>query len=188
MSQTILAPDEILDGYMQTKDYTSAGKLHGVELLRLRRLVDDRGLFREIYRNRATHSGSEELASFFSDIEVAQMNFSIVDTKTTVKGLHYHLGQTDVWFCPPESKMKIVLFDLRRASPTSGQTQVEVAGGGRDMWLKIPPGVAHGYRPLCDNCALLYIVTRPFSLTEPDEFRVAWDHPTVKHLWDVENG
>jgi len=188
MSHPELRPDEILAEHRgSSKCYVSGASIDGVETLRLKRLVDDRGLFLEIYRSRATSTDSEELARFFTGIEVAQMNYSIVDLTSTVKGLHYHLRQTDVWFCPPESKMKIVLWDLRAASPTSGATQVVVTGGGRDMWLKVPPGVAHGYRPLTDHCALLYIVTRPFDLDDPDEFRVPWDHPVVRDLWDIEN-
>jgi dTDP-4-dehydrorhamnose 3,5-epimerase-like enzyme len=48
--------------------------------------------------------------------------------------------------------------------------------------------VAHGYRPLTNPCALLYIVTRAFDISDPDEMRVPWDHPAVRHLRDVPNG
>lgn len=188
MSNSELRPEDILAEHRGTaKSYAGADTIDGVETLRLRRLVDDRGLFLEIYRNRATGAGSEELARFFAGVEVAQMNYSLVDFTSTVKGLHYHLKQTDIWFCPPHSKMKIVLWDLRASSTTSGATQVVVSGDGRDMWLKIPPGVAHGYRPLTEHCALLYIVTRPFDLDDPDEYRAPWDHPAVRDLWGIEN-
>ena len=188
MSHRELKPEDILPEHRSAaKSYAGTTSIDGVESLRLKRLVDERGLFLEIYRRRATGPGSEELARFFDGVEVAQMNYSLVDLTSTVKGLHYHLRQTDIWFCPPHSKMKIVLWDLRAGSPTSGATQVMVTGGGRDMWLKIPPGVAHGYRPLADHCALLYIVTRPFDLDDPDEYRVPWDHPTVRDLWNIEN-
>ncbi len=188
MSEHVISPDEIVPELQgPAKRYQPAPALDGVETLRLRRLVDDRGSFLEIYRRDATQPFSEPLTEFFRGIEVVQMNFSLVDLNTTVKGLHYHLKQTDVWFCPPGSKMKIVLWDLRRASSTSGRTQVVVAGGGADLWVKIPPGVAHGYRPLSEPCALLYVVTRAFDLDDADEYRVAWDHPAVRELWEVEN-
>ncbi len=189
MSTHELQPVDILPAHRgSVKRYGPPQSIDGVEVLSLRRHVDDRGLFLEIYRNRASDPASEELVRFFDGIEVAQMNYSIVDLKTTVKGMHYHLKQTDVWFCPPDSKMKIVLWDLRAASPTSGQTQTIVAGGGRDLWVKIPPGVAHGYRPLTDRCALFYIVTRPFDVHDPDEHRISWDDPAVRDLWNVQNG
>ena len=87
------------------------------------------------------------------------MNFSIVDAEGHIKGLHYHLNQDDIWFVPPPSKAKFVLYDVRKTSPTFGKTQVIVAGGGQDVLVRIPAGVAHGYRPLTNPCALLYFVT-----------------------------
>ena len=64
---------------------------------------------------------------------------------------------------------------------------LDVLADGRDALVKIPPGVAHGYRPLTVPCGLFYLVTRCFDLGDPDEYRVAWDHPAVRGLWDVAN-
>ena len=108
------------------------------------------------------------------------MNFSIVDAEGHIKGLHYHLKQDDIWFVPPPSKAKFVLFDVRKGSPTFGKTQVIVAGGGQDLLVRIPAGVAHGYRPLTNPCALIYFVTETFDPAAPDELRIAWDHPAVR--------
>ena len=119
---------------------------------------------------------------------MAQINFTIVNAEDHVKGLHYHLKQQDVWFCPHPYKAKFVLFDVRKDSPTYLRTQVLVAGDGQDLLVRIPEGVAHGYRPLTNPCGLFYIVTRTFDLADPDEWRIAWDHPAVKDLWDVPNG
>ncbi|MDW7967878.1 MAG: dTDP-4-dehydrorhamnose 3,5-epimerase family protein [Thermoanaerobaculum sp.] len=135
----------------------------------------------------ATHPGTEELASFFANVEVAQLNYSLVTVGEHIKGLHYHLKQADVWFCPPPFKLKVVLLDLRAQSPTAGQSQTLVLGEGKDAWVYIPPGVAHGYRPLTNPCGLFYLVTRCFDLNDPDEYRIPWDHPAVKDLWEVKN-
>jgi dTDP-4-dehydrorhamnose 3,5-epimerase len=121
-------------------------------------------------------------------VPIEQMNFSIVDVEGHIKGLHYHLKQDDIWFVPPPSKAKFVLYDVRQGSPTFGKTQVIVAGGGQDVLVRIPAGVAHGYRPLTNPCALLYFVTKSFDPEKPDELRIPWDHPAVKDLWDVPNG
>lgn len=183
-----LTPGDVLDGLAgERKRYEKPSAIAGVEVFPLNRIVDDRGLFLEILRKGATHAGTERLAGFFSDVEVAQLNYTLVTAGDHVKGLHYHLKQSDVWFCPPPSKLKIVLFDVRRGSPTAGATQVVVLGDGRDAWTKIPPGVAHGYRALTQPCGLLYVVTRCFDLTDPDEYRIPWDHPAVKDLWTVKN-
>lgn len=183
-----LGPHDILDGFGSApKSYARPQPIAGVEVLPLQRFVDDRGLFVEIFRSTPTHAGTEKLASFFAGVAPAQVNFSLVTASDHVKGLHYHLRQADVWFCPPPSKMKVVLLDVRRDSPTSGHTQVVVLGEGRDALVKIPPGVAHGYRPLTMPCGLFYLVTDCFNLDAPDEYRVAWDHPLVHHLWQTKN-
>jgi dTDP-4-dehydrorhamnose 3,5-epimerase len=172
----------------ETKSYGKPGPIEGVEVHRLARFVDDRGFFQEIYRAKADHPGSEGLAGFFSGVPVAQVNYTIVDVANHIKGLHYHLKQQDVWFCPHPSKAKFVLFDVRKGSPTYLRTQVIVAGDGQDLLVRIPEGVAHGYRPLTNPCALLYLVTRTFDVNDPDEFRIPWDHPAVRELWEVPNG
>lgn len=188
-STPILPPEAIADEFRSgVKSYAPKTTLDGVKILRVPRLVDDRGFFQEIYRAKADHPGSEALADFFRDVPVAQMNFTIVDAENHIKGLHYHLKQQDVWFCPHPYKAKFVLFDVRKASPTYGKTQVLVAGDGQDLLVRIPEGIAHGYRPLTNPCALLYVVTRTFDARDPDEFRIAWDHPAVKDLWEIPNG
>ncbi len=183
-----LTPKDLLDGHaVARKKYESPAPIAGVEVLPLARHVDDRGVFLEVMRQRATHAGSERLAEFFSGVDVAQLNYSLVTASDHVKGMHYHLKQADIWFCPPPSKLKVVMLDLRRSSPTAGRTQVVVLGDGRDALVKIPAGVAHGYAPLTVPCGLFYVVTRCFDLGEPDEYRVPWDHPAVRDLWAVKN-
>jgi dTDP-4-dehydrorhamnose 3,5-epimerase len=185
----VLPQQAIAEEFRSTaKSYEKQPPIVGVKVHRLQRFVDDRGFFEEIYRAKADHPGSEALAGFFADVPVAQINFSIVNADDHIKGLHYHLKQQDVWFCPHPSKAKFVLLDVRESSPTYGKTQVIVTGDGQDVLVRIPEGVAHGYRPLTNPCALLYIVTRTFDVKDPDEWRIAWDHPAVRDLWDVPNG
>ena len=184
-----MKPEDIAPEFRsQPKDYAKAAPIEGVRVLRLKRFTDDRGFFLEIFRARGNGAAGKELADFFQGVPVAQMNYSVVDTEGHIKGLHYHLKQDDIWFVPPPSKAKFVLFDVRKSSPTFGKTQVIVAGGGQDVLVRIPAGVAHGYRPLTNPCALLYFVTETFDPGAPDELRIAWDHPAVKHLWEVPNG
>lgn len=176
--------DDLLEPVEQ-KRYPGPQAIDGVAVHPLIRHVDDRGLFLEIYRATATHPGSEGLAGFFAGTTPAQLNYSLVTTADHLKGMHLHLRQDDIWFCPPPFKMKVVLWDTRASSPTAGRTQVVVLGEGRDAWLRIPAGVAHGYRPLTLPCGLFYLVTRCFDLADPDEYRVPWDHPAVKDLWET---
>ncbi|HSB36101.1 MAG TPA: dTDP-4-dehydrorhamnose 3,5-epimerase family protein [Thermoanaerobaculia bacterium] len=185
----VLPPDAIGEEFRSgVKSYDPKVSIEGVKVFRPARFVDDRGFFQEIYRAKADHPGSEGLADFFRDVPVAQVNFTVVDAENHIKGLHYHLKQQDIWFCPHPYKAKFVLFDVRKGSPTFGKTQVVVAGDGLDLLVRIPEGVAHGYRPLTNPCALVYLVTRTFDARDPDEYRIAWDHPAVRDLWEVPHG
>jgi dTDP-4-dehydrorhamnose 3,5-epimerase len=172
----------------EPKAYQRPEPIDGVRTLRLRRHTDDRGFLLEIFRARVNGGAGGELAKFFEGASVAQVNFSAVSAEGHIKGLHYHLKQEDIWFFPPPSKAKVVLYDIRKDSPSFGRTQVVVAGDGADQLVRIPAGVAHGYRPLTNPCALLYIVTETFDPGAPDEYRVAWDHPAVRDLWEIPNG
>ena len=184
-----VTPEDIVSEFRApAKSYERKASLEGVRVHTLSRFTDDRGFFLEIFRAGANYPAGRALAEFFSGVPVAQLNYSIVDAGGHIKGLHYHLRQDDIWFFPPPSKAKVVLYDVRKDSATRGQTQVVVAGGGQDVLVRIPPGVAHGYRPLTNPCALLYVVTEAFDPAHPDEYRIAWDHPAVKDLWDIPNG
>jgi dTDP-4-dehydrorhamnose 3,5-epimerase len=185
-----VTPEEIVEEFRSDpKGYERRTPIEGVRTLKLPRLTDDRGFFLEIFRAKPNHPESRALADFFAGAPIpAQMNYSVVEADRHIKGLHYHLKQDDIWFFPPPSKAKIVLYDIRKSSPTRGQTQVLVAGGGQDLLVRIPVGVAHGYRPLTNPCSLLYFVTETFDPGAPDEYRIAWDHPAVKKLWEIPNG
>jgi dTDP-4-dehydrorhamnose 3,5-epimerase len=184
-----MTPDDIAPEFrLESKSYRASTPIEGLRTIRLSRHTDDRGFFFELFRAKPNHAESRSLAEFFAGAAAAQMNYSVVDADRHIKGLHYHLKQEDIWFFPPPSKAKVVLFDIRKKSPTFGRTQVLVAGGGQDILIRIPAGIAHGYRPLTNPCALLYIVTETFDPSAPDEFRVAWDNPAVKELWETPNG
>ncbi len=184
-----VTPDDIAPEFRSSaRSYTRPAPIDGVRTLKLARSTDDRGFFMEIFRAKANHSGSRELAEFFAGVPVAQANFSIVDAAGHIKGLHYHVKQDDVWFFPPPSKAKVILYDVRKNAPSFGRTQTIVAGGGQDLLVRIPAGVAHGYRPLTNPCSILYFVTETFDPEAPDEYRIPWDHPAVKDLWDIPNG
>src|SRR4029077_5420288 len=83
------------------KAYPPKTPIEGVRFHRLTRRVDDRGFFMEVFRSRASGSHGAALAEFWSGVDAAQLNYSVVNSENHVKGLHYHLEQEDIWFCPP---------------------------------------------------------------------------------------
>ncbi|HOZ36502.1 MAG TPA: dTDP-4-dehydrorhamnose 3,5-epimerase family protein [bacterium] len=101
----------------------------------------------------------------------------------TIKAFHWHKLQDDLWFFAT-GKVIVVLHDLRTDSPTKGETQVISAGAGDYKLILIPIGVAHGYKVLGDEPAMLfYHVTEPYNKDNPDEERIPYDDPSIGFDW-----
>ncbi len=113
-----LTPNDLLDGFGgEKKRYgTPTAPIAGVEILPAASgIVDDRGLFLEIYRNAATHPSSEKLVRFFDGVEIAQLNYSLVTAQDHVKGLALSTSsRATSGSAHRRSKLKVVLLDARR--------------------------------------------------------------------------
>ncbi|HET8578305.1 MAG TPA: dTDP-4-dehydrorhamnose 3,5-epimerase family protein [Methylomirabilota bacterium] len=165
------------------QDYTAAPEIDGVQVVELKRFVDDGGSFTELGRL------SGGVAAAFPGFEVKQVNYSEMDPGV-VKAFHVHRQQTDVWFVPPGDKMLLILLDVRADSKTRNVLRRLVLGDGQSRLVKIPPGVAHGVRNLAPTRGhIIYLVDRHFS-TDPnqgDEGRLPWDFAGAG-VWDVTRG
>lgn len=102
--------------------------------------------------------------------------------KDVIRGLHYQVGKiqgklvTAVW-----GSVFDVIVDMRNGSATFGEYSVtELNDKNRNM-LWIPPGFAHGFQCLSDECILSYLCTGPYS---PDHERcVKWSDSDISILW-----
>lgn len=105
--------------------------------------------------------------------------------KGTIKAFHWHEIQDDLWFTAT-GKALIVLYDLRKDSPTYKQTQTIQAGEGDYKTVLVPAGVAHGYKVLSDEPVLLfYHVTELYN--PDDEHRIPYNDPEIGFDWDKYN-
>ncbi len=132
--------------------------------------ADGRGRFLETYRRSWFPVGREMVQGSRSDKEAG-----------AVVGLHYHLHQADYWYVP-RGRARVVLHDLRRASPTETSTWLLEIGEHDDRGVFIPPGVAHGFASLTD-LTLTYLVDGYYN--PADELGVAWDDPEIAADWGV---
>ncbi len=165
------------------QSYEAAPDIEGVEIVRLRRFNDDGGSMTEL--GRLSSGVHADLPGF----STAQINFSELEP-AAIKAYHVHLGQTDVWYVPPASKMLVVLADVREGSASEGVLRRFVLGDANSLLLRIPPGVAHGVRNLrSDRGQLIYFVDRQFDPAPGscDEGRLPWDHFGAE-VWDVTKG
>lgn len=150
----------------------------GVEIKDLRSHPDDRGFFRELIR--VTDPFFSEATNF------AQWSHSKM-AENTVKAWHYHHLQTDWWYCPI-GILETALYDSREESPTYKKKMEFKMGeselGGRELIVKIPPGVAHACKVTSPVAHLFYITSRVYDPN--DEGRYPYNSPDIPHNWGVD--
>lgn len=144
--------------------------IEGVELKPLTTHADERGFFRELIR---------VTDPIFRD-GFGQWSH----TKTYVgaaKAWHFHQRQTDWWYVPIGT-LRVALYDARPDSPTHGQLDEFLLGEvhGAQV-LKIPPGVAHGYKVVEGPAHVFYITSHLYD--PADEGRIPHDDPTIGYDW-----
>ena len=122
----------------------------GVRVQPLPIFPDDRGYFLEVQRI------GHGLAAHFPP-ETTQISAAL-NYPGTVKAFHFHLHQTDCW-TPAKGMLQVALVDLRLGSPTFGIANTMYVGPLRPWQLLIPPGVAHGYKVIGKEDALLVYLT-----------------------------
>jgi dTDP-4-dehydrorhamnose 3,5-epimerase len=150
-----------------------ASTLLGVEYGRIQRHADERGSFRELWRDEA-----------FRGERFVQANLS-TSTQGVLRGLHLHRRQTDLWIVA-QGRAQVALVDVRPLLGRTGPTAlVETRELGEDEWVVIPTGVAHGFLAL-EPLQLIYFVTNLYDGT--DELGFAWDDPAVGVPWAAVEG
>lgn len=146
-----------------------------VEVKKLIKHVDDRGFFMEILRD------DDELLKRFGQASIS------LTYPGVIKAFHYHQVQDDLWFFP-RGNAQVVLYDMRADSPTYKKTNVFYMGEHNPILVKIPKGVAHGYRVLGNEPAVIvYLTTESYNREQPDEFRIPWDDPEIGFDWSTQN-
>jgi len=151
--------------------------LPGVMLIEPRVFGDARGFFLESW-NAAAFAAAGIDAAFVQD------NHSR-SAKGVLRGLHYQIRE-------PQGKLVRVVsgsvfdvaVDLRRSSPTFGQSTGHLLSGENKHMLWIPAGFAHGFLVLSDTADFLYKCT---TLYAPQHERaIAWDDPALAIDWPLE--
>ena len=144
--------------------------IEGVEIKELITHSDERGFFREVIR---------VTEPFFKE-GFGQWSHTLTYTGAA-KAWHVHQKQIDWWYVPIGA-VKAALVDLRESSPTKGERMEVLLGENYGAKvLKIPPGVAHGYRVIQGPVHLFYITSQTYD--PKDEGRVPHDDPSIGYDW-----
>lgn len=144
--------------------------IDGVVIKKLTTYPDQRGFFREIVRV------SDE---FFGE-GFGQWSHT-KSYQGVVKAWHIHQRQVDWWYVA-SGRVKVALYDTRADSSTHGHLLEIMLGEEMEpAVLRVPPGVAHGYRVLSAEAHLFYITSRTYD--PADEGRLPHDDPEIGYDW-----
>ena len=154
----------------------SADLIEGVRVQPFALWPDDRGYFLEVLR--MGHGPASEFPAASTQVSAA------VSYPGTIKAFHIHKHQTDYW-APVAGMLQVALVDLRGGSPTHGRRNTLYLGQLRPWQLLIPPGVAHGYKVIGSEPAVLVYVTDHFYNPE-DEGRIPHNHPGIQYDWETQ--
>ena len=149
--------------------------IKGVKIKKITSHYEDRGFFAEVVK-----LGEETFHP------VQQTSY----TETypgIIKAFHFHKKQDETWFIC-KGHARVVLHDLRKDSPTKGQTDIVYSGENDKKLIFIPIGVAHGYQVLgATPIGLFYHTSKPYNSKNPDEYRIPFDDPGINFKWGIEN-
>ena len=147
--------------------------IQGVEVKQLARHADERGFLMEILRN------DDPIFTKFGQCYVS-MNYPGV-----VRAWHYHQKQDD-FFVVVKGMIKVGLYDMREGSVTRGEVNEFYLGDNNNIVLKIPVGVAHGYKTIGGESSLLVnFPSEVYDREEPDEHRLPWNTDQIPFDWEV---
>lgn len=150
-----------------------------VLLITPKRHGDARGWFSETWSRAA-------LAAAGLDLDFVQDNQAFSAARGTLRGLHFQTA--------PAAQGKLVrvlrgavfdvAVDIRPGSRTYGQwvSAQLTAERGEQLW--IPPGFAHAYCTITDDCEIFYKVDAPYA--PETEGGIAWNDPDLAIPWPVE--
>ncbi|HUF79571.1 MAG TPA: dTDP-4-dehydrorhamnose 3,5-epimerase family protein [Burkholderiales bacterium] len=150
----------------------------GAYTVELERNVDERGFFARTWCR-------EEFARAGLRVDVVQASISHNRLRGTLRGLHF------AW--PPSKEAKLVrcergqvfdvIVDLRPESPAFLRHVAVTLDAVACNALYIPPGVAHGFQTLADDCTVFYMMTEAYLPELADGVR--FDDPAFGVTWPL---
>jgi len=156
----------------------SETKLPGILIFEPAVFSDDRGFFLETW-SRQRYYDAGIMAAFVQD------NVS-VSKKGTLRGLHYqHPHGQGKLVQVLSGRVMDVAVDIRRGSPTFGQSVSVTLSDSNHKQVYIPPGFAHGFCVISDTAIFSYKCTNYYNASA--EGGVIWNDPDLGIDWPIDN-
>ncbi len=160
----------------------TASRIPGVRYGTIERHADERGAFRELWRDGSVgpiepdHAGTEP--GVVPRFVQANLSTSFAGV---VRGLHLHQRQLDRWIIG-SGRAFVALVDVRPLLAGGDAPMVETRELTADDWVQIPARVAHGFMAL-QTVDLVYLVTTEYD--GGDEAGFAWDDRLAAVPWPL---
>ena len=149
--------------------------IHGLRVLPLRRIPDERGTILHMLRSDDPHFlGFGEI--YFTTLY-----------QNAIKGWHRHHEMTLNYACPV-GRVKMVVHDARPDSPSRGQTQEIFLGPDHYALVQVPPGLWNGIKGMAQSSLIANCSTHPHdpSLTY-DRLDPLNPDNGIPYDWNVEH-
>ena len=152
--------------------------LDGVKIITPTVFEDERGYFFESYKA-PIFKNNDLPINFVQDNEVKS-------TKGVLRGLHYQFNR-------PQGKLVRVVsgsildvaVDIRKGSPTFGQSEIVHLTAENNKMLYIPEGFAHGYLVTSSESIVVYKCT---DIYDPnDQYGIIWNDETIGVDWTYDS-
>ena len=152
--------------------------LDGVKIIIPTVFEDERGYFFESYKA-PIFKNNDLPINFVQDNEVKS-------TKGVLRGLHYQFNR-------PQGKLVRVVsgsildvaVDIRKGSPTFGQSEIVHLTAENNKMLYIPEGFAHGYLVTSSESIVVYKCT---DIYDPnDQYGIIWNDETIGVDWTYDS-
>ncbi|MGE5303763.1 MAG: dTDP-4-dehydrorhamnose 3,5-epimerase [Alphaproteobacteria bacterium] len=150
-----------------------------VILIEAKVFTDERGFFIESYKRSEFVNGGIT-CTFVQD----NRSHSLY---RTLRGLHYQQNPAAQGKLVSAIRGEIfdVAVDIRKGSPTYGQSVSAILSEQNCRLLYIPEGFAHGFQVLSEDAGVVYKVTAEYSPN--DERGILWSDPFLKINWPRAN-
>lgn len=152
--------------------------LPGAYILDIEPRADERGFFARTWCR-------QEFQEHGLVADLAQCSLSLTRKKGTIRGMHFQK--------PPHEEAKVVrcsrgriydvILDLRPASATFKRWFAVDLTAADHKALYVPPGFAHGFQTLDDECEVLYQMSCPYRAASASGAR--WDDPAFRITWPL---
>jgi dTDP-4-dehydrorhamnose 3,5-epimerase len=154
----------------------------GVRFGTVERHADERGAFRELWRESTVGRIEPGHAGATGDVQPRFVQANLSNSSAgVVRGLHLHRRQLDRWVIGT-GRAFVALVDVRPMLAGGDAPVVETTELGADDWVQIPAGVAHGFMAL-EPVELVYLVTNEYDGS--DEAGFAWDDGLAAVPWPL---